>query len=179
MHASSRGGHSVCVALVWQIVLNERMRRGGSYGCEEGDEEGQKGKTNTVCSRGSRKPPISMEGAGLDGGGDLREGQKWVLADEEGYLLTGNEPKGSLAVQDRKSETKRCTVRLVNISITSHRLRWKPINKFSLKTMIKHTPPPLPFPRFSPPHPHFLPRSFTSFSPLAAQTMGTSYRWGF
>ena len=148
MHASSRGGHSVCVALVWQIVLNERMRRGGSYGCEEGDEEGQKGKTNTVCSRGSRKPPISMEGAGLDGGGDLREGQKWVLADEEGYLLTGNEPKGSLAVQDRKSETKRCTVRLVNISITSHRLRWKPINKFSLKTMIKHTkPPPIDPPR--------------------------------
>lgn len=73
----------------------------------------------------------------------MREGQKWVLADEEGYLLTENEPKGSVAVQDGKGEMKRCTVHCVNISITSHRLRWKPINKFSLKTMIKHASPPL------------------------------------
>lgn len=56
---------------------------------------------------GSRKPLISMDGAGLREGG---EGQKWMVADEEGYLLTENDLRGSPTAQDTNSETKGCRV---------------------------------------------------------------------
>lgn len=109
----------------------------------------------------------------------MREGQKWVLADEEGYLLTENEPKGSVAVQDGKGEMKRCTVQCVNISITSHRLRWKPINKFSLKTMIKHASPPSSFSPFFSSSPTFPPSLFHLILSVSCSDNGNKLQMGF